>query len=86
MSTMRLKSPASRLCIQPFIQTQIKKSSKLHIIGLCEGNSPVTDEFPAQTASNAEMFSFDDVIMSFRKSHLPVAIRLMRVVIVVFTH
>ena len=31
-----------------------KKTSKLHITGLCEGNSPVTSEFPAQRASNAE--------------------------------
>ena len=26
---------------------------------------PVTGEFPAQEASNAEMFPFDDVIMSY---------------------
>ena len=32
--------------------------------GLCEGNLPVTSEFPSQRASNAEMFSFDDIIMS----------------------
>ena len=31
-----------------------KKTSKLRVIGLCEGNSPVTGEFPAQRASNAE--------------------------------
>ena len=31
-----------------------KKASKLRITGLCEGNSPVTGEFPAQRASNAE--------------------------------
>ena len=30
------------------------KTSKLRITGLWEGNSPVTDEFPAQRASNAE--------------------------------
>ena len=30
-----------------------KKTSKLHVTGLCEGNSPVTGEFPAQRASNA---------------------------------
>ena len=30
-----------------------KKTSKLRVTGLCEGNSPVTGEFPAQTASNA---------------------------------
>ena len=40
-----------------------KKTSKLRVTGLCEGNSPVTVEFPAQRASNAEMFPFDDVIM-----------------------
>ena len=41
-----------------------KKTSKVRITGLCEGNSPVTGEFPAQRASNAEMFPFDDVIMT----------------------
>ena len=30
-----------------------KKTSKLHVTGLCAGNSPVTSEFPAQMASNA---------------------------------
>ena len=33
------------------------KTSKLRVTGLCEGNSPVTGEFPAQRASNAENFS-----------------------------
>ena len=40
-----------------------KKTSKLRVTGLCEGNSPVTGEFPAQRASNAENVSIDDVIM-----------------------
>ena len=31
-----------------------KRASKLHVTGLCEGNSPVTGKFPAQRASNAE--------------------------------
>ena len=31
-----------------------KKTSKLRVTGLCEGNSPVTGEFPAQRASNVE--------------------------------
>ena len=30
-----------------------KKISKLHVSFLCEGNSPVTGEFPVQMASNA---------------------------------
>ena len=41
-----------------------KKTSKLRVSGFCEGNSPVTVEFPALRASNAEMFLFDDVIIS----------------------
>ena len=32
----------------------LKKTSKLCVTGLCEGNSPVAGEFPAQRASNAE--------------------------------
>ena len=31
-----------------------KKTSKLRVTGLCAGNSPMTGEFPAQMASNAE--------------------------------
>ena len=34
-----------------------KKTSKLHITGLCVGNSLVTREFSAQVASNAENVS-----------------------------
>ena len=34
-----------------------KKTSKLRVAGLCEGNSPGTGEFPAQIASNAENVS-----------------------------
>ena len=40
-----------------------KKTPKLRVTGLCAGNSPVTGEFPAQLASNAENVPFDDVIM-----------------------
>ena len=34
-----------------------KKTSKPRVTGLCAGNSPVTGEFPAQRASNAENVS-----------------------------
>ena len=34
-----------------------KRTSKLHVTGLCAGNSLVTGEFPAQRASNAENVS-----------------------------
>ena len=34
-----------------------KKTSKLRVTGLCAENSPGTDEFPAQMASNAENVS-----------------------------
>ena len=34
-----------------------KKTAKLRVTGFCEGNSPVTGEYPAQMASNAENVS-----------------------------
>ena len=37
--------------------TDKKKTSKFHVAGLCEGNSPMTGEFPAQRVSNAENVS-----------------------------
>ena len=36
---------------------RLRKTSKLRVTGLCEGNSPGTGEFPAQMASNAGNFS-----------------------------
>ena len=39
------------------VRRRSKKTSKLRITGLCEGNSPVTGEFPAQRASNSEKVS-----------------------------
>ena len=38
-------------------KAHIKETSKLRVTGLCAGNSPVTGEFPAQRASNAENVS-----------------------------
>ena len=38
-------------------KVQINETPKLRVTGLCEGNSPVTGEFPAQKASNAENVS-----------------------------
>ena len=58
MSTMA--SQITSLAIfftQPFIQVQIKENIKAPRHCLCAGNSPVTGEFPAQMASNAESFS-----------------------------
>ena len=34
-----------------------EKTPKLRVTGLCAGNSPETDEFPAQMTSNAENVS-----------------------------
>ena len=39
------------------LRRRSKKTSKLRVTGLCEGNSPWTGEFPAQRASNAENVS-----------------------------
>ena len=41
-----------------------KKTSKLHLTGLCEGNSQVTSEFPTHKGPvMRKMFPFNDVIM-----------------------
>ena len=37
-----------------FFRRRSKKTSKLRFTVLCDGNSPVTGEFPAQKASNVE--------------------------------
>ena len=49
----------------PFIQVQIKETSKLRITGLRVRKSPVTGKFPAQKATYAENIPFDDVISIF---------------------
>ena len=43
--------------VSRFYRSSSKKTSKLRVTGLCEGNSPVTDEFPEQKASNTENVS-----------------------------
>ena len=40
--------------LRHFFRLRSKKTAKLSVTGLCEGNSPVTGAFPAQRASNAE--------------------------------
>ena len=57
MSAMASQITRLTMFTQPFIQGQIKETSKLCIIGLCAGNSQVTGEFPTQKASNAEYVS-----------------------------
>ena len=49
--------------LNSWFRRRSKKSSKLRVTGLGAGTSPVTGEFPAQKASNAENVPFDDVIM-----------------------
>ena len=49
MGTMALKS------FNRCLRRSSKKTSKLRLTGLSEVNSPVTAEFPARMASNAEI-------------------------------
>ena len=58
-----LKSPASGLFTQPFIQAQIKENIKLRVTGLCAGNSPWPVNSPHKGPVTQKMFPFDDVIM-----------------------
>ena len=39
------------------LRPRSKKTSKVRVTGLCEGNPPMTDEFPSQRVSNAENVS-----------------------------
>ena len=48
--------PHDRL-LDHLFRRRSKKISKLRVTGLCEGNSPLTGEFPAERASNAENVS-----------------------------
>ena len=64
----RLKSPAWRLSIQPFIQTQIKENIKAPPHWPLCGEFTGTGDFPAQKASNAANVSIwwrHDVIPDF---------------------
>ena len=56
-----------------------KKTSKLRVTGLCEGNSPVTGEFPAQRAGilliGPQGANFSEIVIElhalpFKKMHL----------------
>ena len=53
----RLKSSAHGCLLNRLFRRRSMKTSKLRVTGLCEGNSPVTGEFPSQRASNAENLS-----------------------------
>ena len=49
--------PPHDCLLNSLLKRRSKKTSKLCVTGLCAGNSPVTGEFPAQMASNAESVS-----------------------------
>ena len=56
----RLECQLNRL-----FRRRYKKTSKLRVAGLCDGNSSVTGEFPAPRTSNEETVSIYDVIMNW---------------------
>ena len=50
--------------LKRLFRRRLKKTSKLRVTGLCDGNSPVIGEFPAQKGPvTRQMFPFDDVFM-----------------------
>ena len=64
MTTMASQiTSLTRLFTQPFIETQIKETSKLRVTGLCVGNSPGPVNSPHKGPVTRKMFPFDDVIM-----------------------
>ena len=59
MSAMASQITSVSIVCNCLFRHRPKKTSKLRVTGLCE----VTGGFPAQRASDTEMFPFDDVIM-----------------------
>ena len=58
MSTMASQITSHTIVyLTVYSRRKSKKTSKLHVTGLGEGNSQLTGEFPAQRASNAENVS-----------------------------
>ena len=58
MSTFVSQITGVSVFSQPFAQVQTKKkTSKLRVIGLCEGNPPVSCGFPTQKVGNTENIS-----------------------------
>ena len=51
--------------LNSLFRCRLKKTSKLRVTGLWDGNPPVTGGFPSQNASNTEMLPFDDFIMLY---------------------
>ena len=57
MGTMPSQITSFKIVYSAVYSGRSKKTSKPHVTGLCAGNSPVTGEFPAQMASNADNIS-----------------------------
>ena len=53
----QMDTGASMFCYNNWCAIKFAHQSKLRVTGLCAGNSPVTGEFSAQRASNAENVS-----------------------------
>ena len=58
--------------LKHFLRRSSKKTSKLRVIYLCEGSSPVIGGFLSRKASDAEKVSIEDVIIyyAYIKTHL----------------
>ena len=56
-ASWRLKPPATYLLVPQLVQPNNKGNTKLSLLALCVGTSPVSDEFLSQRASNAESVS-----------------------------
>ena len=54
MSTKASQITSHTIVYSTVYSAPIKETSNLRVTGLCVANLPVTGEFPAQTASNAE--------------------------------
>ena len=66
----RLKSPASRLFIQPFVQAQVKKYRSSALLDIVVGIHRWSVNSPHKGPVTRIMFPFDDVILSWQQGEL----------------
>ena len=65
------KSQASRLFAKRLFSRRSKKTSKLLVASLCQGNPPVIGGSPHKGSVTRKMFPFDDVTMNQNRKNMP---------------
>ena len=66
----QITSLAIQCLLSRLFRHRSRKTSKLRVTGFCEGNSPVTSEFPAQRSSNTESHHAPEIPLKLSPSFI----------------